>query len=326
MKEINFSLWCDFLERDFINSEFIELIQNGTINGATSNPSIFKNAICNSKAYSELKEKFGKKDTKKLYEILATNDIKMAASKMLINYAKGDDGFVSIEVDPNLTLASDIIEEGKRLYNAIKMPNVMIKIPAISSGFEAMSELMKKGINVNATLIFSDSQAKNCLEAFKEGTKKYSKRFPQTTLPQGVISVFVSRFDRMLDEQLNQKAKFGIYNATNIYNQIQNANQSNVRTLFASTGVKGSNLPAHYYIKELLYPNSINTAPLDTIKAFMASGDFAPKALPSSDEISAFMLNAQESGVDYNRVCAQLLDEGLEAFVVAFDEILTSLS
>ena len=149
MKEINFSLWCDFLESDFINLEFTELIQNGTINGATSNPSIFKNAICNSIAYNELKDKFRKKDAKKLYEILATNDIKMAATKLLSNYARGDDGFVSIEVDPNLILASDIIDEGKRLYNAIKMPNVMIKIPAISPGFEAMSELMKKGIDPN---------------------------------------------------------------------------------------------------------------------------------------------------------------------------------
>lgn len=325
MKEINFSLWCDFLESNFINSQFTELIQNGTINGATSNPSIFKNAICNSIAYNELKDKFRKKDAKKLYEILATNDIKMAATKLLSNYARGDDGFVSIEVDPNLILASDIIDEGKRLYNAIKMPNVMIKIPAISPGFEAMSELMKKGINVNATLIFSQSQADECLEAFKEGTKKYQKRFPQATLPQGVISVFVSRFDRLLDDRLDEKAKYGIYNATNIYNQIQNSNQSNVRTLFASTGVKGDNLAPDYYIKELLYPNSINTAPLDTIKAFIANGDFTPKALPSDEEISKFMANAKAANIDYKRVCTDLLDEGLEAFVAAFDEILVSL-
>ncbi|WP_086291085.1 transaldolase [Campylobacter devanensis] len=326
MRDINFSLWCDFLERDFINSEFIELIQNDTINGATSNPSIFKEAICNSQAYSEQKAKFSKRSAKKIYEILATNDIKMAAHKMLANYAAGNDGFVSIEVDPNLILASDIIDEGKRLYNAIKMPNVMIKIPAISSGFDAMCELMKKGINVNATLIFSKDQAQNCLDAFKEGTKKYSKKFPQTPLPQGVISVFVSRFDRLLDEKLEETGKFGIYNATNIYNKIQNAGQRNVRTLFASTGVKSNQLPADYYIKELLYPNSINTAPLDTIKSFIASGEFTPKTIPSSEEIDTFMTKAKEAGVDYNKVCSKLLDDGLEAFVAAFDEILISLS
>ena len=250
----------------------------------------------------------------------------MAAHKMLANYAAGNDGFVSIEVDPNLILASDIIDEGKRLYNAIKMPNVMIKIPAISSGFDAMCELMKKGINVNATLIFSKDQAQNCLDAFKEGTKKYSKKFPQTPLPQGVISVFVSRFDRLLDEKLEETGKFGIYNATNIYNKIQNAGQRNVRTLFASTGVKSNQLPADYYIKELLYPNSINTAPLDTIKSFIASGEFTPKTIPSSEEIDTFMTKAKEAGVDYNKVCAKLLDDGLDAFVAAFDEILTSLS
>ena len=245
---------------------------------------------------------------------------------MLANYAAGNDGFVSIEIDPNLTLTSDIIEEGKKLYNAIKMPNVMIKIPAISSGFDAMCELMKKGINVNATLIFSKDQAQNCLDAFKEGTKKYSKKFPQTPLPQGVISVFVSRFDRLLDEKLEETGKFGIYNATNIYNKIQNAGQRNVRTLFASTGVKSNQLPADYYIKELLYPNSINTAPLDTIKSVIASGEFTPKTIPSSEEIDRFMTKAKEAGVDYNKVCTKLLDDGLDAFVAAFDEILTSLS
>ena len=99
-KALNFSLWCDFLERDFIDKDFDELIKKGIINGATSNPAIFKNAILSSPAYDAAKEEFRKKEPKKLYEILATADIRSAAESLLKNFINGDDGFVSIEVDP----------------------------------------------------------------------------------------------------------------------------------------------------------------------------------------------------------------------------------
>lgn len=329
-KDIKFSLWCDFLERDFIENEFEKLIENGVINGATSNPSIFKNAFTNSTAYNETKEKFKKKNPKELYEILATQDIRSAAERLLKNYVRGDDGFVSIEVDPNLAYKAEAtFKEGKNLYSIIGMPNVMIKVPATNAGFEAMNELIKKGVNVNATLIFSPNQAKKCLEAFEDGTKAFKKRFPKANLPKAVISVFVSRFDRILDEKLKEfdlpTSKFGILNAMKCYNEISKANLPNVKTLFASTGVKGYNLPKDYYVSELLLPNSVNTAPLETIKFFEENKNFDIKTSVPNEEIDKFFNLIKSKGVDIKQIYEKLLKNGLEQFEVAFDEILKSL-
>ena len=144
----------------------------------------------------------------------------------------------------------------------------MIKVPATNAGFEAMEVLMSEGININATLVFSPEQAKGCLKAFKQACSK-----TEGELPKGVISVFVSRFDSKLDNQLKSlglpEAKAGIYNAIKIYDLIKSANQPNVRTLFASTGVKGNELEASYYIDTLIYPNCVNTAPLATINSYI---------------------------------------------------------
>lgn len=326
---MKFSLWCDFIEREFIDGEFKALLERNIINGATSNPAIFKNAFSTGKDYAHSIETSKKRYPKEIYELLATQDIKMAACKMIKNYANDDDGFVSIEVDPNFSDDTDAtIAEGIRLYNTIKMPNVMIKIPATKDGYEAMSALMAQGISVNATLIFSPEQAKNCLEAFKEGTKAYEKRFINTPLPKGVISIFVSRFDRLLDTKMAQmnlpKSQIGIMNATKIYHIIKDEALCNVRALFASTGVKGNELRADYYVRELMFEDSINTAPIETIREFIRHE--ADMKIPSSKEnIESFFEVVKNADIDMNAVYRDLLSDGLKAFVTAFDEILNSL-
>ena len=204
----------------------------------------------------------------------------------------------------------------------------MIKIPATKDGYEAMSALMARGISVNATLIFSPDQAKNCLEAFKEGSKAYTSRFIDTTMPKGVISVFVSRFDRKLDEVMAAKSlptgQIGIMNAANIYHLIEDFGLENVRTLFASTGVKGGGLRGDYYVRELMYKNSINTAPIETIKEFIKEKAEA-KNVPSKENISSFFQIIKNNEIDINVVYKDLLSDGLKQFVSAFDDIMKSL-
>ncbi|MGG7047450.1 MULTISPECIES: transaldolase [unclassified Campylobacter] len=327
--EAKFSLWCDFIERDFIDGELLNLLNHGVINGATSNPAIFKIAFSSGKSYANSVQSATRRHPKEIYELLATQDIKMAASKMLKNFASDDDGFVSIEVDPHLANdAMHTIQEGVRLYNLIKMPNVMIKIPATKAGFEAMKELMAQGISVNATLIFSPDQAQGCLDAFKTASEIYTKRFPNTPLPKGVISVFVSRFDRLLNEGLAMaglpKNQVGIMNATKIYHIINDTGLPNVRTLFASTGVKGDDIAADYYVRELMFANSINTAPVETIEAFIKS-PAQPKTPISKESIDVFFSALKSKNIDINLAYRKLLDDGLKAFVTAFDEIMASL-
>ena len=320
--EASFALWADFIERGFLEEGFQELIAQGIINGATSNPSIFKNAILTSPAYKEQLSTLAHLSPKEKYEALAIVDIRRAADILRPLYDAGDDGYVSIEVDPFLCDdAEATIAEGIRLYQTIGRPNVMIKVPATEAGYAAMEALASQGIAVNATLIFSAEQAIRCAEAFGRAAHKASV--------DTVISVFVSRIDRAIDDQLREKGietgRMGILNAADIYNRVEALNIPRCRVLFASTGVKGDEYRASYYIDELLAPNSVNTAPIGTIDAYVKGGDRILK-LPLSDErISIHALAVRNAGIDMDDVIRIQIDEGLEAFKAAFNDIINAL-
>ncbi len=327
-RDIGFSLWLDFVERDFLKQQFGSFIEKGIINGATSNPSIFANAITTSPAYAEQLESLQGLSPKEKYEALAIEDIRTAAQALAPLYEEGNDGYISIEVDPFLSNDTQgTIEEGKRLFEAIGEPNVMIKVPATEAGYDAMTELLSTGISVNATLVFSPKQAKRCLKAMKKGLDAFEVSGGGRC--EAVISIFVSRFDRLLDASLEQEgievAKTGIYNAAKIYNMIETNHTPAVRTLFASTGVKGDNLPADYYMKELLAPHSVNTAPLATIEAFIDAGKQTPK-LPIDDAvIDGYFTKLADHGFNMDEIYAELLQDGLAAFEQAFEEMLDKL-
>lgn len=324
LEDFKFSLWADFIERDYLDNEFKDLISDGIINGATSNPAIFKNAILNSPAYKEQLSSLASLTPKEKYEAVAIYDIRKAADILKPLYDAGDDGYVSIEVDPFLCDdSSATIEEGKRLFKTINRKNVMIKVPATRAGYKAMEELTSSGIPVNATLIFSKTQAVSCAEAFERGVAKNGEKVDT------VISIFVSRVDRALDSKLSENgidvALSGIYNSADIYAKIEDMNVSGCRTLFASTGVKDDSLPAHYYVEKLLAYNSVNTAPIDTIKAFHANGG-RTKALPISDELIREHFNKISNiGIDFDAVIEKQISDGLEAFKDAFKDILDNL-
>jgi transaldolase len=324
-QKINFSLWCDFIERDFLQNQFKELLKEQVIHGATSNPAIFEQSITTSDAYTQQISMLQENPNKKIYEELAITDIKSAASIMKdLHDEQNDSGFISIEVDPSLCDdAEATIEEGVRLYNTIGYDNVMIKVPATKAGYIAMKELTSQGINVNATLIFSVEQAISCTKALDEGINISKKN------TQAVVSVFVSRFDRMLDEKLEAlnlpTAKVGIVNATKCYHEIEKFNNSNIRTLFASTGVKGDKLAPSYYIDELVFPNSINTAPLATIEAYIANNNFVQSEILSEDRCNEFFESLEKNNININEISDILLRDGLLSFKKSFKIMLEKL-
>ena len=324
IKDLKFSLWADFIERDYLDNEFKDLIEKKVINGATSNPAIFKNAILTSPAYKEQLSQLSSLSTKEKYEAVAIYDIQKAADILKPLYDANDDGYVSIEVDPFLCDDSDAtIAEGKRLFSEINRVNVMIKVPATTAGYKAMKELTSCGIPVNATLIFKKEQAISCAKAFEEGVKVNGSKVDT------VISIFVSRIDRALDAELEKNdvevALSGIYNTIDIYNEIIEMEILGCRALFASTGVKGDSLPPHYYIEELLAYNCVNTAPIDTIKAFEYSGDKNKRVKISSSVIKEHFSKVKNTGVDFEAVLDKQISDGLEQFKDAFKEILESL-
>jgi len=324
IKDLKFSLWADFIERDYLDKEFKDLISDGIINGATSNPAIFKNAILNSSAYKEQLSSLGALSAKEKYEAVAIFDIKKAADILKPLYDKGDDGYVSIEVDPFLCdNAEATIQEGERLFSEIGRKNVMIKVPATEAGYIAMESLTASAIPVNATLVFKKEQAISCAKAFERGILKSGKTVDT------VISIFVSRVDRAIDAILSEKnvevALSGIYNSADIYTTIEDMNVEGCRALFASTGVKDDSLPPYYYISKLLAYNSVNTAPIETIDSFHKDGE-KERALPISKEvIEAHFALVKNAGVDIEAVLDNQIADGLEAFKKAFNDILEEL-
>lgn len=323
IETMNFSLWADFIERDYLDGEFKELIEKKIINGATSNPAIFKNAILNSPAYKEQLSTLSG-SAKDKYEALAITDIQKAADILKPLYDANDDGFVSIEVDPNLCDdAEGTIAEGERLHATIARENIMIKVPATEAGFKAMEALSAQGIHVNATLIFSLSDALSCARAFAKGAERSQKA------TYTVISVFVSRIDRLLDEKMKSEGlapgKLGIYNAARIYNVISAMKVPRCRILFASTGVKGDAYIPSYYVDQLLGDACINTAPIETIAAFVENGDMSEKLPLNEEEINLHLSSLEQVGIDFEAVLNELKEDGLNQFKDAFAQILKEL-
>ncbi|MDR2151219.1 MAG: transaldolase [Helicobacteraceae bacterium] len=313
----SFSLWIDYLDRDFIDSDLPKYLERGA-RGVTTNPAIFQQAIANKAAYkSQIAALKGTGVAgKRLYEALAIADAQNAADALKPCF-DNQDGFVSIEVDPAFAHdAPSTIEEARRLHKAIGRKNVMIKVPATNEGVIAIKELLKLGVPTNATLVFSTAQTQKLLNAAKDN---------ETPL---VISVFVSRFDRAIDDRLPKelRAKTGIMNAANHYNLIANAARKNVRVLFASTGVKGGGLSADYYVSELLGDNAINTAPLAAIDAFLAGGERESRLPIAPDQISAFFGELDAKDINFERLCDKLLSEGLAQFERAFSDIISTLA
>ena len=306
------SIWVDYLDREFLDNEFKNLVDSGLVNGLTSNPAIFANAI-KKEIYKEDLEKLKGKTPKEKYEEIAVQDIKKACDILMPLYKKRKDGFVSLEVDPTLINdAKATIDEALRLVDKIKKDNLMIKIPANEAGYKAMKELSKRGININATLVFSPTQAMKSLEAIEE---------------KGVISIFVSRFDRklnpILEKQNLAKDRVGFFNAIKIYNQIEKAKE-NIRVLFASMGVKQDYLEKDYYVKNLYLNNSILTLPLDVIKE-IKNKELEESFYFQTKHIDAFFSFLSPAGINMQKIYQELFDEGVIAFMDAFKNMLKGL-
>ncbi len=321
------SIWCDFIERSFLQGEFKELVAQGKIQGATSNPSIFAQALQSESYRASIEQlKHAGKKPKEIYETLAIEDIKSASEILYPLYAENpQNGLISIEIDP--FLSEDVrasIDEGVRLWHEINAKNVMIKVPATQSGYTIMEHLMLRGINVNATLVFTKEQMRRVLQAFQKAN----------TNAQGVISVFVSRFDRVIDLQLKDdtlRGKYGIANAIAIYKDFLTYKpQPNHRILFASTGVKEQNAiynDAGYYVYPLAFTHCVNTLPLQTLRAVQVD----KLQTPSMQQIASFddlEIAASLGDMDINLIAIeeQLLQEGLTSFEQSFQAMLDTLA
>ena len=348
------SIWLDDLSRDRITSGALkELIETRNVVGVTTNPTIFASALAKGDAYdAQVAElaKAGKTVTEAVFEI-TTHDVATGCDilRPVFDASNGVDGRVSIEVEPAVAHdAEGTIAEGLELWNKVDRPNVMIKVPATVKGLEAISALTAEGVSVNVTLIFSLERYREVINAYLTGLERAKAAGKDLSKIQSVASFFVSRVDTEVDRRLTEigteealalKSKAGVANARLAYQVFEQsfateraklllASGANLqRPLWASTGVKDPNLDDTTYVVELVAPGVVNTMPEKTMEAMYDHGQVLGDTVTGAYASANQTLDALAGlGISYEDVTNVLEKEGVEKFVVSWNELLDTVS
>lgn len=344
------STWLDDLSRERIaTGNLEEVIREKGIVGVTTNPAIFAAAMSAGTAYDQQIEelkKAGAKVDEAVYA-MSVQDVREACDTFAEIYAAtgGRDGRVSIEVDPRLSDHRDAtLVQARELWRKVDRPNVMIKIPATEESLPAITDALAEGISVNVTLIFSVARYRAVLAAYKEGIRRAADAGLDVSTIHSVASFFVSRLDTEVDRRLEKigtpealalRGRAGVANARRAYAVFREAfgegelpEGANVqRPLWASTGVKNPDYPATLYVTELAGPETVNTMPEATIDAVLRDGGIHGETLTGQEkEDEKLFADLLAVGVDTEDVFAVLEREGVDKFVTAWSELLTSMA
>jgi len=353
------SIWLDYIRRDLMSSGGLRrLIEEDGLRGMTSNPSIFEKAIVESHDYDEdiramaLKGK----DAEATYETISQRDVQSAADEFRLLYDRtdGQDGYVSLEVNPHLAHdTKGTVKEARRLWAALNRPNVFIKVPATADGLPVIQELISQGINVNVTLLFGLPRYRQAAEAYIAGIEARAAQGKPVKHVASVASFFVSRIDALVDPLLEKLAAQGGKQADlakktrgqvaiasakmayQIYKEIFGSDRFKKlaaqgarvqRLLWASTGTKNPDYSDVKYIEALIGPDTVNTAPIKTLDAYRDHGE--PKARLEQDVSQArwVLERLPELGIGIDNITRQLEDEGVEKFNQPFDKLMETLA
>ncbi|MCW2951782.1 MAG: transaldolase [Conexibacter sp.] len=343
------SVWIDHLSRESIHGGHLaSLIDNDAVVGATSNPSIFQKAFSEGEAYDEqLRELEGEGDPKEVFWALATRDVRDACDlfRPVFDAGTGRDGYVSLEVDPGLAYDTlETVREARRIHADVDRPNLMVKIPATKPGLAAIEDSIAKGISINVTLIFSLGRYAEVVESYQRGLERLIAGGGDPRPVSSVASFFVSRIDTEADRRLDElgghdqlKGKLAVANARLAYQHykraftgerweyLTNKGAKPQRVLWASTSVKNPAYPDTMYVEELIGPDTVNTMPEETIRAFQDHGKPTPRLELELDRARRVLHELEAAGIDYDDLTDTLEREGVEKFATAFDELLEGL-
>ncbi|WP_328676424.1 transaldolase [Streptomyces sp. NBC_00343] len=348
------SIWLDDLSRKRIESgNLAELVDTRNVVGVTTNPSIFQAAIGSGEGYEEqLADLAVRKVTvEEAVRMMTTADVRAAADILRPVYEAtgGQDGRVSIEVDPRLAHnTAATIAEAKQLAWLVDRSNVMIKIPATKAGLPAITEVIGEGISVNVTLIFSLERYREVMDAYLAGLEKARAAGIDLATIHSVASFFVSRVDSEIDKRLTAlatdealalKGKAALANARLAYEAYEDvfssarwtvlagAKANKQRPLWASTGVKDPSYKDTLYVDELVAPGTVNTMPEATLNATADHGDIHGDTVTGGYAQARADLDAVERlGISYDVVVKQLEDEGVAKFEVAWQDLLDAVA
>jgi len=345
------SVWLDNISRDvLLKNELKMLVDNDGLKGVTSNPSIFQKAMGSGHAYDDQIKKIltASPDITpgELFETLSVKDIQDAADVLKTVYDKtnGHDGFVSIEVSPDLAYDTQAtIDEAERLNSKVNRPNVMIKIPATQEGLPAIRKMISKGVCINITLIFSPTVYEQVVDAYISGLEDRMNKGESIKNISSVASFFISRIDSAVDKQLEAKGnkdlqgKIAIANAKLVYRKakelfsserfkkLEKAGAKKQRLLWASTSTKNPDYPDVLYVEELIGKDTINTLPPATLNAYRDHGNPENRIETNLDEAEAQMKKIEELGINFETVTRKLTDEGVVLFADSFRDLIKAI-
>jgi transaldolase len=340
------SIWLDEIRRGLIESgELHRLIEEDSLRGVTSNPTIFNRAILGSEDYDDQLTELALAGvlTRAIYEELVIADIREACDVLsdVHDATDGYDGFVSLEVDPDLAFDTQrTMEQAREYWARVDRPNLMIKIPGTAEGTPAIEEMIYEGRNINVTLLFGVAEYARVAEAYIRGLERRQAEGESVDV-RSVASFFVSRVDSEVDKRLEAigrtdlQGQAAVANARAAYRRfeeifrgerfaaLREAGAPVQRPLWASTGVKNPEYSAPLYVTELVAPNTVNTMPEKTIDAVADHGVIAGDAVTGKAEESQALFDELAAvGIDLPDVFKVLEDEGVEKFEKSWLELL----
>ncbi len=354
------SPWIDNITRAMLTGGTLqELIDKGIV-GLTSNPTIFQKAIGGSADYDDELRQLVRdgKSVSEIYDGLVLDDIRNAATilRQVYDSSKGHDGFVSIEVAPNLAYdTAGTLTEARRLFSYLDIPNIMVKIPGTAEGIPAFQQAIADGINVNVTLVFSLQSYREVAEAYIKGLEQRAEAGQPVDRLASVASFFVSRVDTMVDKRLDAaiaeagseerktelkalQGKAAIANAKMAYAAYQEIfsgprwealaakGAKPQRCLWASTSTKNPAYRDVIYVEDLIGPDTVDTMPPATIDAFLDHGNAARTLDQNVDEARAQLEGLEKAGISMDEVTLQLQKDGVRLFAESFNDLIGTIT
>jgi transaldolase len=341
------SVWIDSISRQWLREGFLEqLMREDAVVGVTSNPTIFQKALAEGEWYDDqLRQVLTEvDDPKEVFYRLAVEDIQEACDTLrpVWDAGGGLDGYVSMEVDPTLAYDREgTTAEALRFHEWIDKPNLFVKIPATEPGLGSIEDCIAQGRSINVTLIFGLDRYSAVAEAYVRGLERFVEGGGDPTRLASVASFFVSRVDTEADKRLEQapelRGRLAVANAKLAYQRykeifsgprwqaLAEKGATPQRCLWASTSTKNPDYRDVIYVEELIGPATVNTMPLETIRAFQDHGVVADTLERGLDEAESLLEELARAGVDYDDVIDTLEREGVQKFSDSFDELLDGI-
>ncbi len=344
------SVWIDFLSRDLVHEgELARMMEEDAVTGVTSNPTIFQKAISQGSAYDDQLRDLveHEDDAKEIFFALAGRDVGDACDLMRSVWDGGDGlrGYVSMEVDPTLAYdGAGTLAEAKRLHSLVDKPNLYVKIPGTADGLGPIEEMIAVGKSINVTLIFSIQRHREVMEAYIRGIERLIEGGGDPRPVSSVASYFVSRVDTEADKRLEAagapkelQGKLAVANAKLAYQSwkqvfsgerweaLEAKGASKQWCLWASTSAKNPAYRDVLYVEDLIGPQTVNTMPEETIRAFQDHGEVALTIEQDLDEARRVFEQVEAAGVSVDDVTHTLEVEGVQKFTDSFEELLDGI-